>query len=658
MSAKKQKAASSTPAATAPAISVPRPAPNDRVFRILFWSLAALLFILMPLLSVHHGQSGDEWSLILYGNDIYDYFFADSKKALDYDSLNWLQVQGLHYYGGLYDFTVTFLHKTFFSGTDELTFRHVINSLIGALLFLYTGLLGKELGGWRAGFLALLFIALSPRLFGESMNNPKDIPFAFANVFYLYYLGRFLQAFPSNSWKYAVLMGVGFGMAMGFRIGGIIVLPYTVLFAAAFYYLNKDFKRRIQPQFSAAVKKFALAMTVVVVIGWVIGIMFWPWALQSPVSRPLSALAEMTNRQIPLQLLFEGEYISNQEVPWYYTPKWIFMSNPVLVLLSAVGAVALLGKMSRRYGRWEMFVLLFTLFFPWAYAVYKNSTIYDTWRHFFFLYPSLVLLAALFCNWAFEHFQTRRNLQWVIAAVIAIGLALPLSWTVRNHPHEYVYFNEFVGGAAGAKALYDFDYYQNGGKEMTEWIKKQSAPADGRKVIVRSNLSAIEKYFVADTAKYNAGYLRYEIRDTAEWDYYVTYSRYQPAEDLEADRWPPKDAAYIIKADGVPIGAVLKRKSQASVHGFRALSRNDYDAAIAHFGEALRSDPENANVLFIYGQLLASKGQFAPAMDALNRAKRLDATNPQIDEVIRAVGAAMQQSGVPIGSAPPPQTTP
>ncbi len=591
----------------------------------------------MPILSLKHGQSGDEWSLILYGHDIYDYFFSGSKKALDYDVLNWLQVEGLHYYGGLYDFTVTFLHETFFKSADELTFRHIVNALVGATLFLYTGLIGKEFGGWRTGLLALLFIALSPRLFGESMNNPKDIPFAFANVFFLYYLIRFLRTFPHMRWKYAALMGLGFGLAMGFRIGGIIVLPYTALFTALYYFWNKDFKARMQTDFSAMTKKFVFAMAVTLVIGWAIGIAFWPWALQSPVGNPLTALAEMTNRQIPLRLLFEGEYISNMEVPWYYTPKWIFMSNPLLVLGAAVGSVVMLRTLMARYGRWEIFVLLFMLLFPWAYAVYKNSTIYDTWRHFFFLYPSLVILAATFCNWALERLQPQRNLQWALAGLIALGMALPLAWTVRNHPHEYVYFNEAVGGAKGAKGMYDFDYYQNGGKDMTDWIKRQPALAGGRKTIVRSNLSSIEKYFEHDTARFSGGYLRYEIRDTAEWDYYVSYSRYQPAEDLEADRWPPKDAAYIIKADGVPIGAVLKRTSNESVYGFRALTRNDYPAATQHFVAYLKADPENANILSIYGELLAAQAQYPQALQALQRAKTLDPSNPRLDQIITAV---------------------
>jgi len=625
-------------------------AKSERIFKWLFIGLSGLLALLMPVLSLSHGQNGDEWSLILYGHDIYDYFFAGSNKALDYNVLNWLQVEGLHLYGGLYDFSVTFLHKTFFAGTDELTFRHIINSLVGAALFLYTGLIGKEFGGWRTGFLALLFIALSPRLFGESMNNPKDIPFAFANAFVLYYLIRFLRHYPARRWRYAVLMGVGFGLAMGFRIGGIILLPYAALFTAGYYFLNADFRNRVKPALGKHLGQGAVLFAAVVAIGWIIGVMFWPWALQDAISNPLVALEEMTQRQIQLQILFEGEYISNMDVPWYYTLKWISISNPLIVLITALASLVMLRAMMGRYGRWPVLMLVFTAIFPWAYAAYKESTLHDTWRHFFFVYPGIAVLGALFSNWLLERTAGMPAAFWGTAAVLAIGLALPLAHTLRNHPNEYVYFNEAVGGAQGAKAQYDFDYYQNGGKQMAEWIKRQPQKPGGAKTIVRSDLSGIEKYF-PDTARYNASYLRFAARDTADWDYYISYSRYQPVEILEADLWPPSIAAHILRVDGVPIGAVLKRRSKASIAGYRALAANDYDAALASFGEFLQAETDNAQVLAIYGQLQASKGQFGPALLTLQKAKRYDPGNPQLDQLIGAVQAAAAQSPPPAAPA-------
>jgi hypothetical protein len=585
--------------------TIPHPLPpENRVFKLVFWALAGLLLLLMPILSVSHGQSGDEWSLILYGNDIYDYFFNGSQKALDYDVLNWKQVEGLHYYGGLYDFTVTLLHKKIFSGIDELTFRHIITSLLGAGLFIYTGLLGKAIGGWRTGVLALVLIALSPRLLGESMNNPKDIPFAFANVFFLYYLYRFLQAYPAHFWRYTLLMALGFGLALGFRVGGFLLLGYFWIFVLGFYYFRKKTFSGIGPM--AAFKKAGLAFGVIAVIGYIIGIMFWPWALQEPLSRPFEALTAMTQRQIFMPVLFGGEMIPNDEIPWYYIPKWIFISNPVIVLLGFLAALALLPRLLRTYGRFAIGMLLFALFFPWLYAVYKSSVVYDTWRHFFFIYPYMCLLAALVVDALLRQLQ-KPAYRMALLAVVGIGLVLPLLHIVRNFPNEYVYFNELEGGTSGAWALYDFDYYQNSGKQGANWIREDANARKMSKVIVRSNLNSIDKYFTRDApGRFSNDYLRYELRDTADWDYYITYSRYQSIEDLENNVWPSKDAAHIIRVDGYPISAVLKRPSKEGILGFRALDRNDLPEAYRHFEAYRKADPNNALVNDMYEKVKAT----------------------------------------------------
>jgi hypothetical protein len=602
---------------------------SNKVWQWCFMGLSAVFIVLMPFFSVSHGQTGDEWTLIIYGNDIYDYFFNHSTKALNYDGQS-LQVEGLHYYGGLYDFTVTFLHKKMFATTDELTFRHIINSIIGALLFLYTGLIAKHFAGWRAGFFALIFIALSPRILGESMNNPKDIPFAFANVFFLYYLLRYIATFgiAKEQWKYAILMGLGFGLAMGFRIGGILMIPYTVLFLAVYYWWDKSFQEKIKANTSKALKIILANLTVSLVIGYIIGIMFWPWALEAPLSRPLEALNAMTNRQIFLRMLFEGQFIMNNEVPWYYTTKWIFMSSPILILIGFFGSVVLIVPLAKRFGKTTLFLLLFTLVFPVVYAVYKNSTIYDTWRHFFFIYPSMVILAALLFEYFIEKFADKKSYQYGIIAFMVVGMALPLMWILRSFPNEYVYFNEMEGGAKKAYGVYDFDYYQNSGKQDAQWILANAKPKSG-KIIIASNLSGYSKYFL-DTNKYAVIYARYNDRDAKDWDYYVTYSRFIPIAQLENNTWPPTNAVHTIKVDDIPISAVLERKSKKDFEANTALEKQQLDLALSLYQQSVQDDASNDMVFVKYATVLASKGMLREALVALDKAMKIDSSNPAV----------------------------
>ena len=613
---------------------------SNTIWRNAFWAISIVLLVLMPMLSVQHGQSGDEWSLIIYGNDIYNYFFHHNPKALNYDGIS-LQFDGLHYYGGLYDFTVTFLHKTFFSFVQELTFRHIVNAIIGALLFIYTGLIAKHIAGWRAAVLAIIFIALSPRLFGESMNNPKDIPFAFANVFFIYYTLQFLSHFPAKKWKYAILMGVGFGFAMGFRIGGILMIPYAIVFIGVSYFFNKAFKERITAASKSALPQLAACLGITVVVGYVIGIMFWPWALQEPLSRPLEALNEMTNRQIFLRVLFEGQYIMNNETPWYYTTKWIFISNPVYVLVSFLTALALIMPLIKRYSFIPVFVIGFTIFFPVLYAIYKHSTVYDTWRHFFFVYPSIAILGALANDHLLYVFAQKKAILFSLAAVIVIGMSLPLMFTVRNSPNEYCYFNELEGGAAAAYGQYDFDYYQNSGKQAAVWISKNAAHIPGRKVFVGSNMSGFDKYFVIDSNWIASDYVRYTERGAKNWDYFVTYSRFISVAQLENKTWPPANAVHIIKVDGVPISAVLHRKNNMCVDAYAALNRKQFDSAIRLYQQYVQTEPNDETVYSPYAMALASVGQFNQAIAVLNQAIKLDPSDAGSYDMMSKIYNAM-----------------
>ena len=69
-----------------------------------------------------------------------------------------------------------FLNKVSPFGNYET--RHLLNGLVGVVGIVGTWKLGRVLGGPRAGFLAALFLALTPNYYGQMFNNPKDIPFA------------------------------------------------------------------------------------------------------------------------------------------------------------------------------------------------------------------------------------------------------------------------------------------------------------------------------------------------------------------------------------------------------------------------------------------------------------------------------------------------
>ena len=97
----------------------------------------------------------------------------------------------------------------------------------------------------------------------------------------------------------------------------------------------------------------------------------------------------------------------------------------------------------------HLLILTFTLNLSCGLCqFYKDSVLYDTWRHFFFVYPSMVILScAMWCNYLLEKFAAQKIYQYATIAVIAIGIGmlLPLAWIVTQFPQRICLLQRVFG---------------------------------------------------------------------------------------------------------------------------------------------------------------------------------------------------------------------
>jgi len=84
---------------------------------------------------------------------------------------------------------------------------------------------------------------------------------------------------------------------------------------------------------------------------------------------------------------------------------------------------------------------------PVVTAILFHSTLYDGWRHFYFLWPAMVYVAIYGINSCVNYFN-RHGVMWIRQAGIpAIFLIIgsAVFWNIvtliRHHPHQYCYFN-------------------------------------------------------------------------------------------------------------------------------------------------------------------------------------------------------------------------
>ncbi len=599
-------------------------------FRIATLASLALMCIVMLWASKDFGISGDEYTQNTYGHKVYDYYasFGKDKSCLEY--------KNVYYYGGFFDLLCVTVNKIL--PTNEYNTRHFIIAIFGFLAILVSALLAKEYRGWGAGFLTAWFLFLSPRFFGQSMNNPKDIPFALGMIWGIYCIVRFIKVFPKPTWKDTLWLALSIGLAISIRIGGLLLIPFLAVGMGLEYIFNWRHEYKIGGQ---ELRKYVIRSIVACVGGYIAGLVFWPYGLEGPLDHPFVALGAMSEFSTGIRMLFDDQHIMSSNVPWYYIPKWISITSPIIILLGIyVSPILFFGK---KYKFHSLFFLFFVALFPLLYVIYKKSPLYDGWRHLLFIYPALVVISALtFC--AFMDMVKNKYGQYALAAVIALGLMLPTKWSIANYPNEVVYFNEFVGGIDGAYGHYETDYYMNALKQAVYKLAKDK-DLYHIKDTIRIGTNCIDPlwpYVWTINPKILCVYARYDDRYNKKWDYGLFFSRFISKDLLQGGYFPPKDTYDTIKADHTPLYAIMNW-TEADNDAYLAnqyVQAKDYANAVAYYDKAVALDPNDETVYTNYAIALFSTqnpDNVRKGLDMINRKIKMDPGDVQTYQVAVAM---------------------
>jgi hypothetical protein len=407
----------------------------------------------------------------------------------------------------------------------------------------YAARLAKDYFSPAAGMLTALLLVCSPVYFGHSMNNPKDIPFATFYVIGLYYILKIPPDRPLLTARRYLAIVLAIAGAINVRAGGLLLVAYFAMFVV-WRLVNLP-----KPQLRDFLNNILYVM-VLVPTALVLGTAFWPWAQWQPIWRPLMALREISHFAFDGRVLFDGQTVRTLNLPWNYLPQWLLVQTPIIVLVLIVAALISVRRQSTEE-RTRFAALWFAALFPIVYIIVTHAVIYDATRHILFTYPPIAAIAGIGGAKIWETLRpTRMGVMLAIALLIG-GLFGPVSHAIRNHPYEYVYYNEFVGGTRGAFKRYELDYWGTCLKESVRWVSLQSQK-EGRRLSLGSAEPASTVQIYAD---------RFPGVDflglTREGDYYTTLIRDTPAaiDALLAG----SDVVYRVEADGAPLCIVTRK---------------------------------------------------------------------------------------------------
>jgi tetratricopeptide (TPR) repeat protein len=600
--------------------------------KYVFIILSFLLLAFMLLMSRSAGVNCDEVLHYKHSEAVYNYFASCGK---DTASL-YTPVTHLQYYGQSYDNLTTIIIKVF-GIEDVYGFRHIMSTLAGWLTILVTALFAVWLAGYEAGIFVLLLFAVSPVFLGHAQNNLKDVPFALAYISGTFFTFRLLSSGRASSISDVILLTLSIAFCISIRPGGLILICFLFLFFVLFYFVRyyKDGREVL----SEAGKKL-LIVTGISVAAYFMSIILWPYALQDPLRNPIESYKVMVHYPDTFRQIFEGKVEWSDFMPWYYLPKSMMITIPLVVSVGFLMSVLFSVYPPRKGKRILLIFLLATILLPVLLVIIIKSNLYSSWRHFLFVYPAIVLLAAVSFADIFNSISNRlRKLTFVLAFILAS--LHPLLFIVRNTPYSYIYYNQIVGGLKGAYGNYETDYYFVNQKEASEWlIKYLDENKINTPVTIGSNFSA--EWFFRNRPQTRNIYFRNEERSMNDWDYYIVTNRYIPPYQLKNGIWPPADALKVIYADEVPIAAVVKRKSRADYLGYSALTEKRNRVAADFFSQAIKIDSCDEAIFYNFAVALNRLGEFEKADSALNECLKL---NPGFEPALMYLGNIAAERG-------------
>lgn len=347
-----------------------------------------------------------------------------------------------------------------------------------------------------------------------------------------FYLGTFLLVYiyyrlaPTAFQFLAAVLpaGITLGLATSIRILGPLAGMLVALYA-----LRKN-GLKAMPMLSIYVAIALAAMYVA-----------WPYLWPDPVGRFLESLQVMSKYPWPGQVLFNGVQYESTDIPRSYLPVLLGLqlTEPVWILFFAGLMLAIHGVVTKR-GYVEVLASTQVWFvLPLLGFVLSRAPLYDNFRQVFFILPPVFVMAGV----VFEKVKRPALRTALIGLVVLPGVI----GILRLHPYEYIYYNTYIGGEAGAFRRYELDYWGTSYREAANWLN-ENAPRDAN-VWVDGPAHLLDTYLRDDINLFST----YEAERAQQYDYVVSTTRY----NLDLTSYPDAQVLHQIERGGGVL-AVIK----------------------------------------------------------------------------------------------------
>ncbi|CAA0113020.1 Uncharacterised protein [Starkeya nomas] len=451
---------------------------SSALTRVASLALFAAVAVWIVLAFRDYGISNDEPVQHTYGQLLIAWYASGFTDDRAFHYIN------LYLYGGLFDLIAAGLEP--YVPLPLYEWRHLLSAGFGFAGLIGAWRLARLLGGEKAGIAAALLLAFTGMYGGAMFTHTKDVPFAAAMVWSLYFIAACAVQLPAPPrWRSVLGLGVSIGCAFGLRVGGVFAVLYLLLTLGAAMLLLRDIRLPLRV-LSRLVAAGLVALAVMAAS--------WPWSMLPPTNL-FKAMGAFNNFAFDLTTLFNGKAVPIDQIPPTYMSEYLLIKLPEVTLLGlaaalAMALVALVRLVREHRASRTAFVhprrilgylpLLFAVAVPVVFTLLDDPPLYNGIRHFLFVLPPVTILAVLGLQAAWRALWRRSRVVGGGFAAAALALFLVnAGGFLRLHPYEYVGYNQLVGGTAGAWGRFEGDYWSTSLREAALALR-QGLERDGR----------------------------------------------------------------------------------------------------------------------------------------------------------------------------------
>ena len=390
-----------------------------------------------------------EWSKEMLEGTFLEYgVFFDLLAVIIENQFNLKNYQDIYHAKHLLNFFFFFLSSICFFYLIKHRFKNIFLPLVGTVFYITT-----------------------PRIFAESFYNCKDIILMCLTVFSIFFCLKVLKNYKI---KNIILFSFFAALATSLRPMGIFIIFLFIIFFIFESFEIKNF----------FIKKINLILTTIILY-LIFTYLLWPFLWTDPINNFLVAFQSFKKFELGVSSSFYlGKYVNTSYLPWHYTFVWIAVSTPIIYSFFFLMASFNIAynfvknfleinindyskKLWSNYN--EKVDLFFLMFFlgPIFATIIFQSTLYNGWRHLYFIYPGLIYLIVYAINFLIN-LNVNKIFKSAFFLIVIFTIISNIFNLLKFHPYQNVYFNYLV--EKKANSLFEIDYWGLGNAQSIKKI--------------------------------------------------------------------------------------------------------------------------------------------------------------------------------------------